>query len=395
MREASLEVLRRELASDGTHPLEGTLVEITRSDNPQGPIQAGLIAQSPLGLRIGGGNLTLVDQGWLGVSVQVRIIYLNAQIIVHHGVVVDVSSARESRALSIRITSHPTSRLPHIERRRQTRWLCSDEFHPTGVASNPAKFNDFIVFRIMDVSISGMRFVTSLRNNFIVRGMKLDVIISFPMVSQITVEAAVQNVSFVTLNEKEYLSIGVQIKRLTDSQASVIAQYMSQFGDIESLREFHDSGFVRAGILSSIEYGVVRTEQDYREVLNLRHLAYQADHKIGTAASVNDVSDIHDSRARILTCKFRGKTIATARLTFHEAGDITEHEEFVSWPSDFPRRDESVEVTRACTHPDFRRTGLFFALLRYVVITATQAGRILGSHVIDRRSSVTVSFCRT
>ena len=116
-------------------------------------------------------------------------------------------------------------------------------------------------------------------------------------------------------------------------------------------------------------------KQDFREVLNLRHLAYLADNKIPMSARVNDVADIHDSRARILMCKYRGKIVATARLTFHELGDVTEHEEFVAWTSDFPRRDETVEVTRACTHPDFRRTGLFFALIRYVVITATQAGR--------------------
>jgi GNAT superfamily N-acetyltransferase len=201
------------------------------------------------------------------------------------------------------------------------------------------------------------------------------VIVSFPMVSQITVRTIVQNVSFVSTNEKEHLSVGVQLDGLTANQLSVMAQYMAQFGDIDSIKEFRDSGFDQVTITPAMEYGVVRTEEDYREVLNLRHLAYIAEGKISADSSVNEVADIHDSRARILMCRFRGKTIATARLTFHEHGDITEHEEFVAWPNDFPRRDESVEVTRACTHPEFRRTGLFFALLRHVVITATQAGR--------------------
>jgi len=125
----------------------------------------------------------------------------------------------------------------------------------------------------------------------------------------------------------------------------------------------------------AIEFSVVRTEDDYREVLNLRYLAYLADGKITNSSRVNEVSDIHDSRARILLCRYQGKAVATARLTFHEVGDITEHEEFISWGSEFPRRDESVEVTRACTHPEFRRTGVFYSLLRHIVVTATQAGR--------------------
>jgi predicted GNAT family N-acyltransferase len=306
-----------------------------------------------------------------------KILFPDKQVLVRRGVIVQVASdTQHSQEASIRMIDADFLRVPHIERRRQVRWLCSDDFHPTGVAANPAKSNDFILFRVFDVSRSGMRLLTSLRNNFITRGMRLDVIVSFPMVSQITLRLTVQNVAFVSLDEKEYLSIGAEIIGLTPRQSSVVAQYMAQFGDVESLREFRESGFDQSDVVGTIEYSVVRTEEDYREVLNLRHLAYLADNKIASSASVHDVSDIHDSHARILICKFRGKTIATARLTFHEVGDITEHEEFVAWGSNFPRRDESVEVTRACTHPDFRRTGLFFALLRYVAITATQAGRI-------------------
>jgi hypothetical protein len=195
------------------------------------------------------------------------------------------------------------------------------------------------------------------------------------MVAQISIGLNVQNISFVTKNDKDYLSIGAQIETLRPREVSVIGQYMAQFGDVESLKEFQDSGFSQPPLRRSLEFSVVRTEADYREVLNLRYLAYLADGKISPTATVNEVADIHDSRARILMCKYRGRTIATARLTFHELGDITEHEEFIAWPSDFPRRDDAVEVTRACTHPDYRRVGLFFGLLRHIVISAVQAGR--------------------
>jgi predicted GNAT family N-acyltransferase len=230
-----------------------------------------------------------------------------------------------------------------------------------------------------------MRLLTSLRNKFIVRGMVLDAIISFPMVSQISLRLLVQNVSFVSEDEKDYLSVGVQVSRLTATQRGIVAQYMAQFGDVESLRELRGSGFVSAGIVGKLEFGVVRSEQDYREVLNLRHLAYVADGKMSSAATVSDASDIHDSRARILTCRFQGKAVATARVTFHEFGDITEHEEFVAWTHELPRRDESVEVTRVCTHPDFRGKGLLFDLLRFAVITTVQAGRswIVSSSTMD------------
>ena len=335
-----------------------------------------LLSRSPLGLRIVAGDANSIDARWRGCLVEARITYADGQTITHRGVIVEVSSrSNGSVEIAIRIVAQSVTRPTHIERRRQIRWLCSDDFHPTGVASNPSRFNDFLLFRVVDISRSGMRLLTSLRNNFIVRGMKFDAIVSFPMISQITVSVTVQNVSFTSVNEKEYLSIGTSLDDLDRSELSIIAQYMIQFGDVDSIREFRESGFRHANIGGRLEFGVVRTEEDYREVLNLRHLAYLADQKISGGTEVAEVSDIHDSRARIIFCRFRGRMVATARLTFHELGDVTEHEEFIPWPSEFPRRDESVEVTRACTHPEFRRTGLFFSLLRQVVVTATQAGR--------------------
>ena len=378
MRDPSLDVLQRELGSHRIALLENTPVELVRLDISEAERESCHVSKmSPLGYRVEWPEGKRIDASWLGATVELKVVFPDKQVFIRRGVVVDVSSdARLPQEASIRMIDADAPRLPQIERRRQARWLCSDDFHPTGVASNPAKSNDFILFRVLDISRSGIRLITSLRNNFITRGMRLDVIVSFPMVSQITLGLTVQNLAFISQDEKEYLSIGAEINGLTPRQSSVVAQYVAQFGDVESLRELRESGFDKTGIAGSIEFSVVRTEEDYREVLNLRHLAYLADNKIASAASVHDVSDIHDSHARILMCKFRGKTIATARLTFHEVGDTTEHEEFLAWGSDFPRREESVEVTRACTHPDFRRTGLFFALLRYVAITATQAGRM-------------------
>ena len=377
MDDPSLEVLQREIAAHRISALQNTPVDLVRLDSPTSVgLSCFLLKLNPLGFRVISSNPREIDDEWLGVAVEAKIGLSDNQTLVQRGVVVDISSnIPGTREAAVRTIHQEYPRVPQLERRRQVRWMCSDEFHPTGVASNPAKANDFILFRVLDISPSGMRLLTSLRNNFIVRGMRLDVIVSFPMVSQITVRLTIQNVSFISRNDKEYLAIGAQVEGLTNQQSSVIAQYMAQFGDVDSLREFRDSGFAPFGISDAIEYSVVRTEADYREVLNLRHLAYLADNKIAKSAKVNDVADIHDSRARILMCRYRGKTIATARLTFHEIGDVTEHEEFIAWTSEFPRRDESVEVTRACTHPDFRRTGLFFALIRYVVITATQAER--------------------
>ena len=376
MEIASLEVLKREIDSTRISVLQDATAELIWADSVSAPEACRVVALSPLGLRLLLRRMEDDRSNLRGTVVEAKVTLRDSQVTLHRGVIVDVSyPAPESVELAIRITHRPAPQMRQLERRREVRWLCSDDFQPTGVAANPARFNDFVLFQVIDISCGGMRLLTSLRNNFLVRGTRLDLILSFPMVSQISIRVSVQNVSFVSRNDKEYLAIGVQLESLRRRELSVIAQYMAQFGDVDSLREFRDGGFPQLVIRRSIECSFVRTEEDYREVLNLRYLAYLADGKVTNSSTINEVSDVYDSRARIIMCKYRGRLIASARLTFNELGDVTEHEEFVPWPSDFPRRDTAVEVTRACTHPEFRRTGVFYALLRHVVVTATQAGR--------------------
>lgn len=277
--------------------------------------------------------------------------------------------------VAVRIHEKTSPPATYSERRREVRWHCSSQYFPTGVASNPSKYNDFVYFRVLDVSRSGMRLLTSMRNKFIAREMSLDSIISFPTVSQVTLRLRVGNVSITNDEGKDFLSVGVEFVDLSESKFEVISQYLAQFGDESVIRSMRDSGIISSALSRALEFGFVRSANDYREVLELRRCAYAAEGKIPPGTSRDEMSDIFDSRSRIVICKLRGRVVASARLTFHEQNDLMEHEEFVTWSSDLPRRDESVEVTRACTHPDYRGARLFFPLLGFIVTTALQAKR--------------------
>jgi hypothetical protein len=77
---------------------------------------------------------------------------------------------------------------------------------------------------------------------------------------------------------------------------------------------------------------------------------------------------------------YRGKVIASTRLIYNEVDHTMEHEQFVKFPLDFPRKDEICEITRVCTHPDFRGSDILMGLFRFVAVTVIQSGRkyILG-----------------
>jgi predicted GNAT family N-acyltransferase len=207
-------------------------------------------------------------------------------------------------------------------------------------------------------------------------GVVLDCIISFPMVSQISTAVEVMNLGIVSENDKDYLAIGVRVKEMSQHQSNVMGQYLAQFGDVDSFAEMKMEGFSPTRLNKAFRYSFVNSAAEYQEILELRHAAYAADGKISSEATVADMSDIYDARSRILVCRKDDTIVGTARLSFHEYSDTLEHEEFVPWSTDLPRRDESAEITRLCAHPEFQGAGLIFSLLRFCVITAVQARRI-------------------
>ncbi len=138
-------------------------------------------------------------------------------------------------------------------------------------------------------------------------------------------------------------------------------------------------GFRVPSSSGAIDYCSVRTAEEYQEVLRLRRLAYQHAKKISADAKDVDMGDGFDASSRILVAKHRGRIVGTVRLMFPQtATDPLKHEDFLPLPSDLPPRDQLVEVSKACTHPGYRGSDIFYSLLKHTALTAIQAGRRYG-----------------
>src|SRR4030095_5028013 len=150
--------------------------------------------------------------------------------------------SRNRLQLAVRIHERTDADVSFSERRREMRWHCSSQYYPTGVASNPAKYNDFVYSRVQDISRRGMRILTSMRNKFIARDMVLDGIVSFPLISQVTLRLRVGNVSITNEEGKDYLSVGVELVDMNDAKFEIVAQYLAQFGDESGLKSLRAGG---------------------------------------------------------------------------------------------------------------------------------------------------------
>ena len=328
---------------------------------------------SPLGVEI----LTKLDRAGLRgqrVDVDLRI---GPERVVVQGVPVVSTRTEPGRAvLGIRLVEPiAAAKYSGTDRRKASRWMFGEQFAPVCVAANPGRFNDFVYMRVREVGSTGMRLATSLRNKFLVKGMRLKCMVSLPLVSQLSTEMTIQHVELDTDQEPPTLTLGTSFDRINASDLQAIGQYLVQFGQGVKLSDLREQGLVPRSIAAAVEFSFVRTVEEYQQVLDLRYIAYKQSGKIDSTLAPQDMGEIYDTRSRIIIGKYHGVVVASATLIFNDYHDRMEIEESVEWPDRLPRRHEMVEVIRNCTHPNYRGSDLLFAMFHFIAITVLQAKR--------------------
>ena len=292
------------------------------------------------------------------------------------GLVVDIlDMSNNSRIAGIRLSGKKPKSFGNSNRRKSTRWRCSSQFYPVAICANPIEFNDFIYLRIRDLSAGGIRVITSLRNKFLVPGMKLTLQISFPMVGHANVTTEIKRANLTAEDDKDFLELGLSFLDLSDRDRETMGQYLIQFSDAHSLDSIREQGLHPKSLVAALDYCYVKTEADFHETLKLRYLANLGAGKIPDSFDPSDMSDVFDARSRIINWSYNGRHVGTARTTFSENDEKLEIENFIELPTDFPRRDEIAEIGRAATHPEYRKSDLFNNILQRCSIVCLQANR--------------------
>ncbi|WP_242344451.1 N-acyl amino acid synthase FeeM domain-containing protein [Anaeromyxobacter terrae] len=262
------------------------------------------------------------------------------------------------------------------EKRSSSRFACERDWLPTGVTPNAVRYDDQIHFRIADISRTGMQLVTSLRNKFLIPGVEFTGTCTFPTMGQAEIAFRVVRVRIAQHGAKRCLALGVTWSVPDPRTRELVGQYLLQFGPGTSVQELRETGFHVRSSSRALDFGAVRTEEEYREVLALRRIAYLRAGKVGSGARDEDMADALDARSRILVAKYRGRIVACVRLLFPPTPDSPlKHEDYLTLPSGAPPRDEIVELSKFCTHPDFRGSDLFYTLVKHCALTTMQSGR--------------------
>lgn len=328
---------------------------------------------SPFGVEVLANQSSTIQKGE-STSIQITIDGKSTRF---EGLVVEhIESDNEDQEclIGIRFITKNTSERAdnNQERRGGERWLCSEQFYPTCVTPTPGRINDYIYFRIHDISQNGMLMKCSLRNKHLLPEMVLQLFAQFPGCESTHLNVVIKRIGISEEAGRDVLSVGVEFLDLNHQTQSSIGQYLLQFSTVETATELIDSGFTPTSVSKGVEFYFLKTEKDYRDVLDLRRKAHIAEGTLNPDTPFESMGDVNDARSRIIVGKFKGIIVASARLRFNGSDIPLEHEAHIEWPAHLPRRNQIVEVSRACTHPEYRRGDLFSALWKYMATYALQ-----------------------
>ena len=290
-------------------------------------------------------------------------------------VVASVLESSGTNVVGIRFTEPQDASPVDRERRDGVRWICSNDFLPVAVAPNPAAFNDFMRFRIRDISRNGLLLQSSLRNKFLVPGMTLRLYATFPLIGSMDLDVKIVRVGISQNSGKDVLSIGTTMQVPTANARKILGQYLIQFSDADSSEVLKAVGLVPVSVSAGVSFSYLKSESDYRLCLDLRRLAYSAGGKVELDSDSSAMGDLLDASSRIVTGKRNGEVVASARIRFPGPNVPMEQDEFVDWPAELPRRDQMIEVSRVCTHPDYRGGDLLASLFQFCCSTSMTSRR--------------------
>ncbi len=252
------------------------------------------------------------------------------------------------------------------DRRSHRRWNCSEDFLPTGTAPNPVRYNDYILFRVEDISKGGLKIITSMRNKFVGIGQRLECTLSLPYVGTVRVDVKVKHVNTTFYRGKEFMVIGLEFLKTDTILLRSLGEYLLNFAKDVSVKSLNSEGFGINSVSKWLDFSYVKTEEEYKEVLDLRLRAYKSVGKVSKDTRAQDMSTEFDTKTTILVAKHNGKIVASVAYVLPNNEQEILYSKYISYPKDFPKITEIGSSWRFCVDKSFRKADTTYSLISYL-----------------------------
>lgn len=163
----------------------------------------------------------------------------------------------------------------------------------------------------------------------------------------------------------------VEITAMTRETSEGLVRYVLTLVDIEPF-ELRKVGFETNRIKDIINYRFVRSQQEYYEVLQLRHITYAAVKKLSRDADLTSSSHDYDAHSRILGAWHHNRLVGSAALFFPDGKTVPFEVQKCLSPADFrklPNPSEMMEVAGLCLHHNYRKSDILVGIFQRIFKT--------------------------
>ncbi|MGZ3690498.1 MAG: N-acyl amino acid synthase FeeM domain-containing protein [Pseudobdellovibrio sp.] len=232
-------------------------------------------------------------------------------------------------------------------------------------------------FKILSLSQKSFVIQVEKSDQYLLPGMKLDLKFFLSTLNYEDISPTQATICFIKQGPNGSLVVGCNINNMSESLSLNLSNYLLQFLDV-SPEEVRNAGFNVSKIADVFTFRYVETHSDYLEVLKLRYDAYLAAGKVDRSKKPSDMVATLDSKSRILMVKHQGRLIASVAISFPDSNEIildTEKALPNGYPKEIPPKVKMIEISRLCTHSEYRKGDLLHRVFEHVYKIFITSGR--------------------
>ena len=319
---------------------------------------------------------TFNHPGAVGSTIKIRFANDSERLVT--GTVVYMKITSFSGRLRVRAGIRFDSELRVFKNFRHQRYECHEFFRPLAYCEHPIHFAETLHLQVRDISSDGLGLVAKGSGNSLAVGLELGLTLLVPTLGEFFVQSEITHLD-ADANE-DLLLLGVKMKEPSPSVLTALAGFVILSQPSVSIRELREHGFAVEGIEHAIRFSYPQSKADMDDILSLRLVAAK---EAGRWVGCNDpqvMIDAYDGNSRHLIARVGDNVVASARVVFNDGQ--RERSEHSSYGIDIPEwlwKKGFIECSRVCTHPDYRGSDLFLAILRHLGRITIQTGH---SHMV-------------
>ncbi|MCF8059971.1 MAG: GAF domain-containing protein, partial [Bacteriovoracaceae bacterium] len=239
--------------------------------------------------------------------------------------------------------------------RKSDRYLTDPNFQPTFIFKDPLEPSRNIYGNLIDISLDGFSFLTSMSNKHLFVGMKSRGTLN-TIEKAFNIDVRIQNLSL----EGEKVRIGFAVKN-TDEYKSAFKKYLATF-----CFEFPlDNTKMSKNIGDAISFFRVEDEEEYKRVVQLRYDSYASKDKLNDNAKVSLAPGL-ENEGIIIGGYINGELMCSVELKVKSKNHTFLVEKYYDLKEFGYEWESLMEINRLCIHPLAQRSDVLLTLFKKI-----------------------------